>query len=183
MTPRRSVILDVCVQAEFHTLLVVSVYLLASGHNQAGGGFAGGLVASCAFCLRYAGGGDRAVRRSISVPPTTIIGVGLLFALVTGFVSVVLGGDFLESSKLTVDLPVIGEAYTSSVIFFDTGVYLTVLGMALLMLEQFGSADSADPDGEGAPQERAAEAAEVDAAVDAAPTTGVAASGPDGVTR
>ena len=141
MNPRRSVILDVCVQAEFHTLLLISLYLLTAGHNQAGGGFSGGLVASCAFCLRYVGGGDRAVLRSISIPPTTIVGVGLLFSIVTGFVSLFTGNQFMESAELSVQLPVIGEAYTSSMLFFDTGVYLTVVGMTLLMLDQLGGAD------------------------------------------
>ena len=56
---RRSVILDACVRAEFHTLLLVSLYFLFAGHNQPGGGFAGGLVASCAFALRFVAGGDR----------------------------------------------------------------------------------------------------------------------------
>ena len=146
MNPRRSVILDVCVQAEFHTLLIISLYLLTCGHNQAGGGFSGGLVASCAFCLRYVGGGDRAVRRSISIPPTTILGVGLLFSIITGFVSLLSGNDFMESAELSAHLPVIGEMHTSSMLFFDTGVYLVVLGMSLLMLEQLGGADGTDPD-------------------------------------
>ena len=47
MTPRaRSVILDVCVRRMFHSLLIISLYLLTCGHNQAGGGFSGGLVAA-----------------------------------------------------------------------------------------------------------------------------------------
>jgi multicomponent Na+:H+ antiporter subunit A len=141
---RRSVILDVCVRAEFHTLVLISLYMLFAGHNQPGGGFAGGLVASCAFCLLFVGGGEPSVRRVLRIPPTTFLGVGMLFAIVTGAVSLVLGGEFLESAIVKVDLPVIGQVKGSTVLFFDMGVYLVVLGMVLLLLEQLGTADGID---------------------------------------
>jgi multisubunit Na+/H+ antiporter MnhB subunit len=141
---RRSVILDVCVRAEFHTLILVSLYFLFAGHNQPGGGFSGGLVASCAFCLLYVSGGEAAVHRSMKVPPTTFLGVGMLFAITTGIVPLLLGGEFLENSIMKATLPVIGPVKASSVLFFDTGVYLVVLGMVLLILEQLGTADGVD---------------------------------------
>ena len=141
---RRSVILDVCVRAEFHTLILVSLYFLFAGHNQPGGGFSGGLIASCAFCLLYVSGGEASVHRVMKVPPTTFLGVGMLFAIVTGIVPLVLGGEFLENSIMKASLPVIGEVKASSVLFFDTGVYLVVLGMVLLILEQLGTADGVD---------------------------------------
>jgi multicomponent Na+:H+ antiporter subunit A len=141
---RRSVILDVCVRAEFHTLVLISLYMLFAGHNQPGGGFAGGLVASCAFCLLFVAGGEPSVRRVLRIPPTTFLGVGMLFAIVTGAVSLVLGGEFLESAIVKVDLPVIGQVKGSTVLFFDMGVYLVVLGMVLLLLEQLGTADGID---------------------------------------
>jgi multisubunit Na+/H+ antiporter MnhB subunit len=146
MTPRRSVILDLCVQAEFHTLLLLSLYLLFAGHNQPGGGFAGGLVASCAFGLRFVAGGTPALSRSISIPATTFLGVGILFATLTGCVSLLTGHEFLESAIFSADLIVLGTVKTSSVLFFDIGVYLVVLGMSLLLLEQLGGADGTDPD-------------------------------------
>lgn len=149
---RRSVILDVCVRAEFHTLVLISLYLLFAGHNQPGGGFAGGLVASCAFCLLFVAGGEPSVQRVLKVPPTTFLGVGMLCSVVTGMVSLVLGNEFLESTIWKVDLPVLGTVKASSVLFFDIGVYLVVLGMVLLILEQLGTADGApETDEEAAP--------------------------------
>lgn len=138
---RRSVILDVCVRAEFHTLVLISLYLLFAGHNQPGGGFAGGLVASCAFCLLFVSGGEPSVQRVLKVPPTTFLGLGLLLAVVTGTISLMTGNEFLESALWKVDLPVLGQVKASSVLFFDIGVYLVVLGMVLLLLEQLGTAD------------------------------------------
>lgn len=143
---RRSVILDVCVRAEVHTLLLVSLYFLFAGHNQPGGGFSGGLVASCAFCLRYVAGGPRALARAVRVAPPVILGVGLLLAVATGLTPLFLGDQFLQSALADVELPLIGTIHVASVLVFDTGVYLVVLGMTLLLLEQFGSAGEVDPD-------------------------------------
>lgn len=138
---RRSVILDACVRAEFHTLLLVSLYMLFAGHNQPGGGFAGGLVASCAFFLRYVAGGERAVHKVIRVDPPIVMGVGLLIALVTAFTPLFLGDAFLESAILELHPPGLGLVKVTSVLFFDIGVYVVVLGMSLFLLEQFGGAD------------------------------------------
>jgi multisubunit Na+/H+ antiporter MnhB subunit len=143
--PRRSVILDACVRAEFHTLILLSIYFLFAGHNQPGGGFSGGLVASSAFALRYVAGGERALERSVRIPPPVVLGAGLFLAVATGLVPLVLGGDFLESAYYQTELAVIGQISVSSVLVLDTGVFLVVLGMSLLLLEQFGSADGTDP--------------------------------------
>ena len=146
-TPRRSVILDICVRAEFHTLIVVAIYLLFAGHNQPGGGFVGGLVAACAFCLRFVAGGERAVRNMVRVAPTTLLGIGLVLAIGTGLVSTLLGGQFLESALFETKVAVLGKVKVSSVLVFDIGVFLVVIGMVLLLLEQLGTADGrTDPD-------------------------------------
>lgn len=141
---RRSLILSACVRAEFHTLLLISLYLLLAGHNQPGGGFGGGLLAGCAAALRYAAEGTEGVRRSFPIQPLTLLGSGLLLALVTGVVPLAFGGAVFESFSTDMDLWVFGTAKVSSVLVFDTGVYVVVLGAALLLLEQFGGADTAD---------------------------------------
>lgn len=141
--PRRSVILDVAVRAELHTLLLVSLYFLFAGHNQPGGGFAGGLLASAALCLRYVAGGEAALARSVPVAPPMVLGAGLLLAIGTGVTPMVLGGELFESAILERHLPLFGQVKFTSVLAFDTGVYLVVLGMAMLLLDQFGHADGA----------------------------------------
>ena len=80
---RRSMILDVVVRAEFHVLLVVSVYLLFAGHNAPGGGFVGGLVAASACALRMAAHGPAELRRSFRLHPMTVLGAGLTVASLT----------------------------------------------------------------------------------------------------
>lgn len=146
---RRSLILSACVRAEFHTLLLVSAYLLFAGHNQPGGGFAGGLVAAAAATLRFVADGPDALERSFPMTPFTVLGVGLMAALVTALAPLAFGGALFESASIELDVPVLGLAKVSSVLAFDTGVYLVVVGVALLLLEQFGGADASDRDAGG----------------------------------
>src|SRR5690606_4307775 len=53
----RSIMLEVIVRILFHTIIVVSLYVLFAGHNLPGGGFAGGLIAGMALVMRYVAGG------------------------------------------------------------------------------------------------------------------------------
>ena len=144
---RRSLILSACVRAEFHTLLVVSLYLLFAGHNQPGGGFAGGLVAGAAATLRFAADGSDALRRSFPVEPFRVLGAGLCAAIVAAVAPLAFGGALFESVSTELHLPLLGIAKVSSVLVFDTGVYLVVIGAVLLLLEQFGDAPAAQDGG------------------------------------
>lgn len=134
-----SLILDVVVRAEFHVLLVVSTYLLFAGHNQPGGGFVAGLVAGAACATRYVAGGPAELRRSVRVRPSTLLGSGLVVAVVTAFASLVDEGGFLQHRLLSVELPFIGPVKTSSAFFFDFGVYLVVLGTVVTILAALGA--------------------------------------------
>ena len=64
---RHLVVVDVAVRLVVPAVLVGSLYLLFAGHNQPGGGFAGGIVAGAAVALRYVAGGIEEVR-SLSRP-------------------------------------------------------------------------------------------------------------------
>ena len=70
----------------------------------------------------------------------------MLFAILTGCVSLLTGHEFLESAIFSAEFMFIGKVKASSVLFFDIGVYLVVLGMSLLLLEQLGDADGTNPD-------------------------------------
>ena len=136
---RRSVVLETAVRLIFHTVLVFALYLLLAGHNQPGGGFVGGLVAGLAFVLRYVAGGRAALREAIPVDPGLPLGLGLALATATGGAALLVGGDFLESAKLTLDLPVLGVVKATSALAFDTGVFLVVVGLVLGVLRTLGA--------------------------------------------
>ncbi len=136
--PEPSLILETCVGAVFHTAVLFSLFLLFTGHNAPGGGFVGGLVAGAAFVLRYVEGGDEEVRRAAPISPMASLGVGLALAVATGAGSWLAGGQFLESGKVEVDVPVIGTVKATSAVVFDIGVYLVVVGLVLAILTTLG---------------------------------------------
>ncbi len=135
---RRSLIVEVIARVVFHSALVLAVYLLFAGHNQPGGGFVGGLVAGAAYALLYGSGGIDAVRQSSRVRPWTLLGVGLMLIAASALVPMVLGESLLESAKISLDLGPLGSPKVSTVIVFDTGVFLVVVGMVLMLFEAFG---------------------------------------------
>jgi multicomponent Na+:H+ antiporter subunit B len=113
-------------------MLLFSVYLLLRGHDGPGGGFIGGLVASTAFSL-YALAYDVAqARRTLRVDPHLLIAAGLLAALASGMLSLVLGKPFLTGLWVGLELPALGKIGTP--LLFDTGVYLVVIGVALIII-------------------------------------------------
>jgi multisubunit Na+/H+ antiporter MnhB subunit len=145
---RRTPILDVCVRAEFHTVLLVSVYLLFAGHNQPGGGFVGGLVAGSAFVLRYVAGGVEEVRQASRVHPYVLLGSGLLLSMATVVIPLAMGQPVLDHATWSATVAVLGTAKTTSALFFDTGVYLVVVGLVLILVTTLGAAEV--PSGGGA---------------------------------
>jgi multicomponent Na+:H+ antiporter subunit A len=123
-------------------LLVFSLYLLFAGHNQPGGGFAGGLVAGVVLVLAWSAGGVETVRRILPVRSSAVMGAGLVIASLTGFASLLVDLSFLESGYLELDLPLIGPVKAVSALVFDVGVYLVVVGMALRLVRSLGEDNS-----------------------------------------
>jgi multicomponent Na+:H+ antiporter subunit A len=138
---RRLAFVDVSVRVVFHVVLMTSLWLLFAGHNQPGGGFVGGLLAGSAIALRFIAGGIEQVRGRSRFRPWTVLGAGLLLAAATAAVPVLAGSGVLEVGIASLDLPVIGLVKVSSVLAFDTGVYLAVVGMVLMAFEAFGDDD------------------------------------------
>jgi multicomponent Na+:H+ antiporter subunit A len=133
------VVLETAVRLVFHTVLVFGVYLLFAGHNQPGGGFVGGLVTGCAFVLRYVVSGRDGIDQAVPVDPALPLGLGLLLAAGTGAVAWGFGGQFLESGTLELHVPVLGAVKATSALPFDTGVFLVVVGLVLVVLRTLGA--------------------------------------------
>jgi len=108
-------------------MLLFSIFVLLRGHNAPGGGFIGGLIAASALAIYGIAFGVEAVRRAIRFHPLTIAGFGLLASTVAGLLSVFSGVPFMTGLWIYphlfgVELPL------SSVMLFDAGVYLVVVG-------------------------------------------------------
>jgi multicomponent Na+:H+ antiporter subunit A len=134
----RVVFVDVSAQLVFHAVLMASLWLLFAGHNQPGGGFVAGLLAGSAIALRYIAGGITEVRSLSRFRPWTVLGVGLLIAVATATAPLLTGNPVLDVATATLHLPVAGAVKLSSSLIFDVGVYITVIGMVLMVFEAFG---------------------------------------------
>ena len=120
------------------TLVLFSIFLLIVGHDVPGGGFAGGLVASIALLLMFLTFGERGLRRALPVDSLTVIGAGLLLAVAGGLIGVVAGNAFLTYTSASADVPLIGELKVSSLLVFDLGVYVLVIGVVETALQRLG---------------------------------------------
>jgi multicomponent Na+:H+ antiporter subunit B len=111
--------------------VLFSFYLLGRGHNEPGGGFAGGLVASAGFALYSLAYDAKTARRILHVDPIQLAAAGLLAALSSGLIGWLAGVPFLTGVWIKFLLPGIGELDVGTPLLFDAGVYLVVTGVIL----------------------------------------------------
>ncbi len=136
---RRSVIFEVVTRLLFHLMILFAIYLLFSGHNAPGGGFAAGLVVGIALMVRYLAGGRYELGEAAPVHPGLLLGTGLFLSAGVGLVSLVLTGNPLRSLLIDLSLPVLGEIHIVTSLVFDVGVFLVVIGLVLDILRSLGA--------------------------------------------
>jgi len=108
-------------------MVLFSVFVLLRGHNEPGGGFIGGLIAASALAIYGIACGVAPVRRAIYFHPMAIAAFGLFMAAMAGVLSVFAGVPYM--SGLWIYPHIFGaEVALSSVLVFDVGVYLVVVG-------------------------------------------------------
>ncbi|HEX5018832.1 MAG TPA: Na+/H+ antiporter subunit A [Actinomycetes bacterium] len=136
---RRSIIFEVVTRLIFHTVIVFSLYLLFSGHNNVGGGFAAGLVTGIALMIRYLAGGRYELDEAAPVDAGMLLGLGLFIATLSALAPLALGGAVLQSAVVDVHAPLLGDIHLVTSLFFDIGVYLVVVGLMVDLLRSLGS--------------------------------------------
>ncbi|TQK76787.1 multisubunit sodium/proton antiporter MrpA subunit /multisubunit sodium/proton antiporter MrpB subunit [Rarobacter incanus] len=136
---RRSLIFEVVTRIVFHPLVVFAAFLLFSGHNNPGGGFAAGLVVGIALVIRYLAGGRYELSDALPVQPGLLLGSGLVLSVGTGLVALVTGNSMLQSVIWHLTVPLVGDVKIVSSLFFDVGVFLVVVGLVLDILRSLGA--------------------------------------------
>jgi multicomponent Na+:H+ antiporter subunit B len=129
-----SIILRTTIRFMMPLLLLFSIFLLIRGHNQSGGGFAGGLVAAAAFTLYSLSYNASTARAVLRVQPALLIASGLLLALISGLIGLLSGRPFLTGLWGYFAVPGLGKFELGTPLLFDIGVYLLVAGVTLLMV-------------------------------------------------
>ncbi|GAA3088254.1 Na+/H+ antiporter subunit A [Streptosporangium carneum] len=157
---QRAAVLEIVARLIFHTVLLISVFLLFTGHSMVGGGFAGGIVAGLALVVRYLAGGRYELALAVPVHAGVLIGLGLLLSTVTAFCGLLFGGAPLTMLSADLAVPLVGKLHLSTVLLFDVGVYVSVVGMVQDILRSLGAeldrqiedeaGATGEPGGEGA---------------------------------
>jgi multicomponent Na+:H+ antiporter subunit B len=115
-------------------LLLFSIFLLIRGHNEPGGGFSGGLVGASAFVLYRFAAGTEAAQRILPVSTLVLIGVGLLVAVFSGCLALLIGQPLMTGLWARLTLPGFGKLDFGTPLLFDFGVYLAVVGVTLSII-------------------------------------------------
>jgi len=113
-------------------LLLFSVFILLRGHYLPGGGFVGGLIAAIAFVLHSLGNGLKETRHIIRFHPGFLMPLGLSVALISAALPLFFNLPLLTGLWYDQPLPIVGMVGTA--LFFDTGVYLVVVGVTLTII-------------------------------------------------
>lgn len=136
-----TLILSVAARLLLPLQLLFSLFLLLRGHDEPGGGFIAGLVASGAFALYLFAYGGRAMHAMLKVSPRDLIGVGLTLGVLSTLPAWWQGEPFFTAQWWTI--PVIGFK-ASTPLLFDIGVYLVVLGSVLTAITALVETDKED---------------------------------------
>lgn len=115
-------------------MLVVSVLVLFQGHNEPGGGFIGGLLAGGGIVIYViAFHSHQLLSKTLrTIAPLRV--VGLILVLVSGSLGIILGDSFLHAQWFELDIPLLGTLAVSTPLLFDIGVYLTVIGVMVMVI-------------------------------------------------
>ena len=130
----KSLILSTTARFLVGLLLLTSIFLLLRGHDEPGGGFIGGLAAVVGFTVYSIAEGPEALRRALRINPILLVCLGLSCAVGAGLLSIFFGKPFLTG--LWWEPVILGvHLHLSSVLLFDIGVYLVVVGgiMAIVL--------------------------------------------------
>ncbi len=115
--------------------LVFATFVFFKGHQSPGGGFVGGLVASVALVVYRMTFGCDALYRLLPVRERTLIAAGLGLGLGSGLVGWLMGLPLLTTNHGYLPLPGGGEFHWATVLVFDLGVVLVVVGTVVGIID------------------------------------------------
>jgi multicomponent K+:H+ antiporter subunit A len=87
-----------------------------------------------AVIVQYMVSGTIWVEKRLKIHPQVWIALGLLGAVLTGLGAWLASRPFLAAVAADVHLPLVGALHLSSVLVFDLGVYMLVVGAVMLIL-------------------------------------------------
>jgi len=125
----KTLILSTILKALTPLFIGFALYMFFRGHDNPGGGFIAGLIASIPFMIHAMVFGYETTSTKFKIKPRVLAALGLLMAVISGSLSTIKGKTYLSSIWIKESLPLVGKIGTP--IFFDLGVFLVVFGVVL----------------------------------------------------
>lgn len=125
----KSIFFRFLARAMMPVLLMFSLSLLLRGHNQPGGGFVGGLVASTSVILMILAYGGAEVRERLHIDFLRAMFFGLAFAIISGVLGLIIGPSYLTALWWKPVIEGIGRLELGTPLLFDIGVYVVVFSV------------------------------------------------------
>lgn len=128
------VILRTVVRAVVFIILTLGVNLFFAGHNEPGGGFIGGLVLGSAIVLLYVTFDLETINKSMPFDFKKVAAFGVFLATGTAVAAILFDVPFLSHTDDYFHLPIIGEVHLTTVMIFEAGIALTVIGTLVTII-------------------------------------------------
>lgn len=124
-------------------ILIFALYVQFHGEYGPGGGFQAGVIFAAAFVLYALVFGLDQALKAMPMKAAFLCGaLGVVIYVGVGFVSMAMGGEFLNYNVLMYD-PVKGQHY--GIIAIEVGVLVTVFGVMLSLFYAFAGRRRIDP--------------------------------------
>ena len=121
-----------------------ALYVLAHGHYSPGGGFQGGVILAAALVMiLLAYGFQEAIQRLKLNLASNLCSIGVLIYVGIGFACLLLGGNFLDYSRLALILRVPpAKARSLGILGIETGVEIAVMAAMYCIIMDIISSDT-----------------------------------------
>ena len=127
--PPPSLVLQTGTRLMLTLLALAALFMLWRGHNEPGGGFIGGLMASTAVILYLMAFGRGAAGRMVPIAPSIGLGGGLALAAASGLLAVAAGAPYMTGQWTT-----LGTLKLGTPLLFDVGVFIVVVSFVLTIV-------------------------------------------------
>lgn len=125
----KTLILSTVIKILIPIFLGFAIYMFFRGHNQPGGGFIAGLIASIPFMLYTMAFGVDKTNEIFKLRPMFMATLGLLLSAMSGVYAMIMQLPFMTSLWIPEKVAIVGKIGTP--ILFDLGVFFVVSGVVL----------------------------------------------------